>query len=68
MKIYLHQLEEKLKSDEEWNSVVVPLTELIRKHAEEEEQVIFPQLRQQLSDANAPTVSGEISREEAMIL
>ncbi len=68
MKIYLHELEEKLMSGEEWNSIVVPLRELVHKHADEEEQQIFPELRRQLGEMKSPKVSGNISREEAMIL
>ena len=68
MKIHLHELEQKLMSGDEWNSVVVPLRDLIRKHADEEEQQLFPELRRNLSESKLPKVSGEISREEAMIL
>jgi hemerythrin superfamily protein len=68
MKIMLHNIEEQLMSGEDWNSVVVPLRELIRRHADEEEKTIFPELRKELSKAAVPKVSGQISREEAMIV
>jgi len=68
MKIYLHQLEQKLMEGEDWNSVVIPLRELVRRHADEEEQQVFPELRRRLSESKLPKVSGEISREEAMVL
>ncbi len=68
MKVYLHDLEQKLKSGAEWNSVVEALRDLVRRHAEEEEQQIFPELRRHLTASQLPKISGEISREEAMIL
>jgi len=68
MKIHLHELEQRVMSGQEWNSVVKPLRELIRHHVEEEEQQVFPQLRQRMGEAKLPKVAGEISREEALIV
>jgi hemerythrin-like domain-containing protein len=68
MKIMLYELEAQLKAGEEWAATVGPLRELIRRHIEEEEGTIFPQLRRQLSASELPQVSGQISREEALIV
>jgi iron-sulfur cluster repair protein YtfE (RIC family) len=68
MKILLFDLEEKLKNRSDWTSTVRRLRDLVHQHADEEETIIFPQLRQQLGRENSPRVSGQISREEAMIV
>jgi hemerythrin-like domain-containing protein len=68
MKVYLYELEQRLMSGEEWTSIVEPLRELIRRHVEEEEQKVFPELRRRLSDSQLPEISSAISREEAMIV
>src|SRR5690349_11229448 len=43
MKVYLHELEQRLMSGDEWRSLVEPLRDLIRRHAEEEERRVFPE-------------------------
>ncbi len=68
MKIRLFELEERLKSGAEWRDEVASLTQIVRSHVEEEERDVFPKLRRQLADAKLPSVSGQISREEAMVV
>jgi hemerythrin superfamily protein len=68
MKILLFELEERLKSGADWSEPVSTLRDLIRSHVEEEEQVVFPRLRARLNEDRKSTVSGQISREEALIL
>jgi hemerythrin-like domain-containing protein len=48
--------------------VVTPLRDLIRSHIDEEERTIFPELRRQLGESALPRVSGQISREEALVI
>jgi hemerythrin-like domain-containing protein len=57
-----------LKSGEDWTGAVGPLRDLVRRHIEEEEKTIFPEMRRELAQARWPKLSGQISREEAMIL
>jgi hemerythrin superfamily protein len=47
---------------------VAALTDLIRSHAAEEEQVVFPMLRRQMEQSRLPAMSGQISREEALVV
>jgi hemerythrin superfamily protein len=68
MKILLHTVESQLKAGEDWTTSVLPLRDLIRRHAEEEESTIFPELRRELGREMLPKVSGQISREEALIV
>jgi len=68
MKILLYELEGKVKAGEDWAQDVARLTELIRSHADEEERVIFPQLRNRIASHKLPRVSGQISREEGLIV
>ena len=68
MKILLHEIETQLKSGEDWSGSVRPLREIVRRHAEEEEKTVFPELRRELSRSHQPRLSGQISREEALIL
>jgi hemerythrin superfamily protein len=68
MKILLYELEQKVKSGEDWQAEVTGLANLVQRHADEEEHVIFPQLRGQLAGEGLPQVSGQISREEALIV
>jgi hemerythrin superfamily protein len=68
MKILLFELEERLKSGSDWSEPVRTLRDLIQSHIEEEEQVVFPRLRAQMDQEQKSTVSGQISREEALIL
>ena len=68
MKILLFEIENLLKDGEEWNAAVLPLRELVRRHVDEEERTIFPELRRELTASKRPKVSGQISREEALIV
>jgi hemerythrin superfamily protein len=68
MKILLYELENKLKNGEDWRSTVASLAGLIRRHIEEEEQTVFPKLREQLAAARLPAVAGQIWREEGLIV
>jgi hemerythrin superfamily protein len=68
MKILLFQLEGLLKTGEDWSEPARSLRDLIRGHVEEEEHSVFPQLRRSFQEDQAPKISGQIRREEAMIL
>lgn len=68
MKIALYELETLLKSGADWREQVRSLRLLIQEHIDEEENVVFPHLRQLLDEQRAPKVSGQIGREEALIL
>jgi len=46
----------------------MPLRDLIRTHIDEEERTIFPELRREMKKENLPTLAGQISREEALVL
>ncbi len=66
MKIFLFELEAMLKSGEDWTERVRSLRHLIKEHADEEEQKVFPRLRQTVGENKLPDV--KIRREEALIL
>jgi len=68
MKIRLFELENLLKKGQDWRAECDSLRSLIREHAHEEETVVFPHLKQLLNQDYVATVSGQISREEAMVL
>ncbi|HWR51043.1 MAG TPA: hemerythrin domain-containing protein [Bryobacteraceae bacterium] len=68
MKIFLFRLEELLKSGEDWSEPARALQNLVRRHVEEEEREVFPRLRQTLAQDRRPKISGQIRREEALIL
>ncbi len=68
MKILLFEMEELLKTRADWSTQVRSLRDLIQEHINEEEQVVFPKLRQIFDGNHAAKVSGQISREEALIL
>ena len=68
MKILLFQLEELLQTGGDWRHEVSALRDLIRRHAQDEEQNVFPQLRIALAQNRLPKVSGQIRREESLIL
>ena len=57
-----------IRNGESWNETVGMLRSLIREHAEQEEKTIFPELRRELKEIRWPKISGQISREEALIL
>jgi len=68
MKILLYELENQLKSKENWSEIVTRLRDLIRSHVDEEEKSIFPEMRREMNKSKLPAVSALISREEALIL
>ncbi len=68
MKILLYELEESLKSGTDWSSAARSLRDLVKRHADEEENRVFPELRRTLSEGSKPKLSGQIRREEAMVL
>ncbi len=68
MKILLFELEELLKSGEDWSRQVRTLRDLIQEHVNEEEQVVFPKLKQIFDENRTAKISSQISREEALIL
>ncbi|MBV8847932.1 MAG: hemerythrin domain-containing protein [Bryobacterales bacterium] len=68
MKIFLYEIEGLLRSGEDWRDAVRLLRDLVERHVEEEEKTIFPELRRELAAPILPQVSGQISREQALIL
>ena len=68
MKILLFELEELLKSGEDWSQQVRSLRDLIQDHVNEEEQVVFPKLKQIFDETRTAKISSQISREEALSL
>jgi hemerythrin superfamily protein len=68
MKILLYEIESAVMEGRNWSAAVAPLRELIRRHVDEEEKTIFPELRRQLSESALPKVAGQISREEAIVI
>jgi hemerythrin-like domain-containing protein len=68
MKILLFELEQKVKSGADWSEPVRTLRDLIQSHVDEEEQVVFPRLRERMNQDRKRAISGQISREEALIL
>ncbi|HVW07750.1 MAG TPA: magnesium-translocating P-type ATPase [Bryobacteraceae bacterium] len=67
MKILLHEAGETVKSGQDWTETLGKLRSLIREHVEEEEKTVFPELRRELSRNRWPALSGQISREEAVL-
>lgn len=68
IKIFLFRLEEMVKSGEDWGEQARLLHNLVRGHIDEEERDVFPRLRQTLTRDRQPKISGQIRREEALIL
>ncbi len=68
MKIHLFELENLVKSGEDWTDNVRSLRELIAGHIRDEEEVQFPKLRETLGADRSGELAGLIRREEAMIL
>jgi hemerythrin superfamily protein len=68
MKIALFELENMMKSGKDWSERVRSLRDLIQHHVQHEESDVFPRLRQLMDQERRSTVSGQISREEAMVL
>ncbi len=68
MKVALFELENMLKSRQDWSQRVRSLRQLVQNHVQEEESQVFPRLRQIMDQQRQSKVSGQISREEAMVL
>jgi hemerythrin superfamily protein len=68
IKILLFDIEDALMSGRDWGGPVRQLRDLVRSHIEEEEQNVFPRLREMMAEAQRPKVAGQIRREEALIL
>ena len=68
IKILLFQIEEILMRGGDWSEPVTSLRSLVMSHIHEEELDVFPRLRQQFDETRKSKVSGQISREEALIL
>jgi len=68
MKVLLYEIEKQLQSGKDWSGSVLPLRDLIARHVQEEETVIFPELRRELRGEDSPKLSGQIAREEALVI
>jgi hemerythrin-like domain-containing protein len=68
MKILLYELEQRVMKGQNWSDAVARLQDVVERHIQEEETQVFPNLRRQLSERGLPMVSGQISREEALIV
>jgi hemerythrin superfamily protein len=68
IKILLFQIEEILMRGGDWSEPVNSLRSIVMSHIQEEESDVFPRLRQKFDETRKGKVSGQISREEALIL
>ncbi len=68
MKIALFRMEEQLKSGEDWSGTARSLRDIIGEHAREEEEQVFPKLRQVMGRNKFGKLSAKIHREEALVL
>jgi hemerythrin superfamily protein len=68
IKILLFKLEQQALRGEPWTDDARKLRELIGGHAEHEESVDFPRLRDALSETQQRTLASKVEREKAMIL
>jgi len=68
MKIHLYELEQMLRDKVDWRERVAELHDLIEGHIRQEEDLEFPKLRQALNDKATGQISGQIYREEALIV
>jgi len=68
IKILLYDIEQRLMSGVDWSDPVRTLRDLTAEHIREEEQEIFPRLRQLMDENEGAKISGQISREEALVL
>jgi hemerythrin superfamily protein len=68
VKVRLFELEHKAKDDPTWIDDLRALHRMIQQHAEEEEQIEFPQLRAALDEARRGSLLGEVQREKSMLL
>jgi hemerythrin superfamily protein len=68
VKVRLFELEHKAKNDPTWIDDLRALHRMVQQHAEEEEQIEFPQLRAALDEARRGSLLGEVQREKSMLL
>lgn len=68
MKVLLFQLEQSVADDARWFAAVHGLRQEIEPHARQEEEVEFPALRNRLDKGGRIKLSGQIHREEAVIV
>jgi hemerythrin-like domain-containing protein len=68
MKTLLYEIESQLMAGQDWGGTVGHLRDLIRSHIDEEENTVFPALRRQVAASVLPKLSGQISREEALVI
>ena len=67
MKIHLFALQKNLRDDEGWKTHVRALRDEIREHARQEEDEIFPQLRELGRARQSSELSRDLRQEEAFI-
>ena len=68
MKIHLYELEAALRANTGWNGRVESLRSLVARHIRAEEDEEFPKLHALLDRSGMRTVSGQIRREEALLV
>jgi hemerythrin superfamily protein len=68
LKIHLYELEHLLMENANWSERAFSLRDLLERHIREEEEIQFPKMRQFLDKRRTRQVSGEIRREEALVL
>jgi iron-sulfur cluster repair protein YtfE (RIC family) len=68
MKIHLYELETALRGGASWAGRASALQALVARHIREEEDVQFPKLQALLDERERQRVSGQIHREEALIV
>jgi hemerythrin superfamily protein len=67
IKIHLYEIENLLKANADWTSVVRSLRQIVVEHIQDEEQVEFPRLRRILDERDTRKLAGLIRREEALV-
>lgn len=68
MKIHLFALQQAIRAEAEWNNHVRALRDEIAGHAREEEDVVFPRLRESRMARESSALSRNLRQEEALIL
>jgi iron-sulfur cluster repair protein YtfE (RIC family) len=68
MKVHLYALENMPKDDPAWSGRVHELKSLIEGHVQQEEDVDFPKLRDELDDITLSKLFGKMQREKALLL
>jgi len=68
MKVHLFQLEMAMMNNGQWTERVRSLRDLLQHHIRDEEETEFPRLRERLDEKRSKMLSGQIRREEAMVL